>query len=157
MVKLKLQQYRVFILSAIAWLAIDLAIKYYVVHANLSRFILIKNFFYLSLQTNKGVAFGIHLGYAFQLIISILILSLLIYVGFKYILALKRNSFINQFLLGIIIGGALGNLFNRVYLGYVIDYIILKPFPVFNVADIGITLGLIILFLTTYKTDETKN
>jgi len=157
MVKLKLQQYRAFILSAIAWLAIDLVIKYYVVHANLSHLVLIKNFFYLSLQTNKGVAFGIHLGYTFQLIISILILSLLIYVGFKYILALKRNSFINQFLLGIIIGGALGNLFNRVYLGYVIDYIILKPFPVFNVADIGITLGLIILFLTTYKTDETKN
>jgi len=151
MTRLKLQQYWVLILSAIAWLAIDLCIKYYVAHANLSRLVLIKNFFYLSLQTNKGVAFGIHLGYVFQLIISILILSLLIYVGFKYILVLKRNSFINQFLLGIIIGGALGNLFNRVYLGYVIDYIILKPFPVFNVADIGITVGLIILFLLTYK------
>jgi signal peptidase II len=45
----------------------------------------------------------------------------------------------------------LGNLINRIQLGYVIDYIILRPFPVFNIADIGITVGLIALFLLTYN------
>ena len=77
--------------------------------------------------------------------------GLLIYFGFKYILIKKRNTFLNQFLLGIIVGGATGNLINRNQLGDVIDFIALKPIPIFNFADIVITVGLIVLFLTTLK------
>jgi signal peptidase II len=154
MVRLKFQQYRVFIVSAILWLAIDLGVKYYVSNTNINSVVFIKKFFYLSLQTNKGVAFGIHLGYVFQLIVSVIIVSLLLYFGFQYILPIKKHTFINQFLLGIIIGGAAGNLINRFTLGYVIDYIVLKPLPVFNIADIGITIGLIALFLLTYNTNN---
>jgi signal peptidase II len=149
--KIKAFQYRVFILSAFLWLAIDLAVKNYFKRPDIGSIVVIKNFFYLAPQTNGGVAFGIHFGYVLQLIASAGILALLIYFGFKYLLPIKRNSFLNQFLLGIIIGGALGNLINRIQLGYVIDYIFLKPFPVFNIADIGITIGLIALFLLTYN------
>ena len=149
--KIKAFQYWVSILSAFLWLAIDLAVKYYFAKPDIGSVVLIKNFFYLSAQTNRGVAFGIHFGYIFQLIASITILALLIYFGFKYLLPIKRNAFLNQFLLGIIIGGALGNLINRIQLGYVIDYINLRPFPVFNIADIGISVGLVVLFLLTYN------
>jgi signal peptidase II len=152
--KLKVIQYRAFILSAILWLAIDLVSKYYVLHADFGRVTFIKNLFYISLQTNPGVAFGIKLGYIFQLIVSMTILGLLIYSGFKFLLTEKRNAFLNQFLLGIIVGGAIGNLVNRIHLGYVIDFIVLKPIPVFNIADIGITIGLIILFLLTFKSSK---
>jgi signal peptidase II len=151
MEKIKAFKYWAFMLSAFLWLAIDLAVKYFFAHAGSGSLVLIKNFFYFSYQTNKGVAFGIHLGYVFQLIASIIILALLIYFGIKYLLPEKRNAFLNQFLLGIIIGGALGNLINRILMGSVIDYIILKPFPVFNIADVGITIGLIALFLLTYN------
>ena len=151
MVRLKLQQYWIFILSSIIWLALDLGVKNYVSNVNINSVVFIKNFFYLSLQTNKGVAFGIHLGYVFQLVVSVVIVALLLYFGYHYILPIKKHTFINQFLLGIIIGGAAGNLINRFTLGYVVDYIVLKPLPVFNIADIGITIGLIALFLLTYN------
>lgn len=151
MAKLEVKQYRIFILSAVLWLVMDIVFKYCIFYGHIGQITIIKDFFYFTLQFNKGVAFGIHLGYAFQIIVSVIILALLIYFGIKYLLPQKRNSFINQFLLGIIIGGAIGNMVNRVHLGYVIDHIVLKPLPVFNIADIGITLGLIILFLLTYK------
>ena len=155
MKKLKLSKYWVFIVSAFLWLAIDLISKYYALNANFDSTVFIKNFFYLTLQSNRGIAFGIPMNYLIQLITSIIILGLLIYFGFKYILSQKRNAFLNQFLLGIIIGGALGNLINRIHLGYVIDFIVLKPFPVFNIADIGITIGLILLFFLNFQTTKT--
>lgn len=151
MKKLKIKQWGIFILSSVGWLFLDLTSKAYVIGEHFKPIILIRNFLYFSLQTNKGIAFGILLGYAFQLIASVFILGFLIYFGFKYISEEKRNAFLNQFLLGIIVGGAIGNLVNRIQFGYVIDFIVLKPFPVFNIADIGITLGLILLFITTTK------
>ena len=46
-----------------------------------------------------------------------------------------------------IIGGAIGNLIDRLRFGYVIDFISLKPFPIFNLADTALTIGaMIILF-----------
>jgi len=153
MKKWKISKYGVFIVSVLAWLAIDLITKCYAAKGSFNSMVFIKNFFYLTLQSNKGVAFGISFGYMLQIIMSIFILGLLIYFGFKYLFKEKRNLFLNQFLLGIIIGGAIGNLLNRLRLGYVIDFIVLRPFPVFNIADIGITIGLIILFLLTIKTN----
>ncbi|MBN2096116.1 signal peptidase II [Candidatus Peregrinibacteria bacterium] len=155
MKKLKWRQYGVFIVSAVGWLAIDLATKYYLLHFYAGPVIFIKRFFYITLQKNNGVALGIRMGYGFQMVASMMILGMLIYYGWKYLLPLKRNSFLNQFLLGIIVGGAIGNLVNRIHLGAVIDFIVLKPFPVFNLADVGITLGLIALFFLTYKADIT--
>ncbi len=151
MKKLKTKQWRIFALSAIGWLFLDLMTKAYITGEHFKPIILIKNFLYFSLQTNKGIAFGILLGYVFQLLASIFILGFLIYFGLQYLAEEKRNAFLNQFLLGIIVGGAIGNLVNRIQLGYVIDFIVLKPFPVFNIADIGITIGLILLFITTTK------
>lgn len=151
MAKLKINKYRAFILSAFLWLAIDLLIKYFLPKSDLSEHIFIKNFLYFSVHTNSGVAFGIHIGYFIQLIVSAVILYLLIYFGFKYLMSDDRNRFINQALLGIIVGGAIGNMLNRITLGYVIDYIVLRPLPIFNFADIGITIGLIVLFLMTYN------
>ena len=155
MSKLKISKYWVFIVSAFLWLAIDLTSKYYALNANSDSTVFIKNFFYLTLQSNRGIAFGIPMSYPIQLITSIIILGLLMYFSFKYLFPQKRNAFLNQFLLGIIIGGALGNLINRIYLGYVIDFIVLKPFPVFNFADVGITVGLIILFFLNFQITKT--
>ena len=154
MKNVKIKQHWIFIVSAIAWLAIDLTSKYYAAKGSFNSVTFIKQFFYLSAQSNKGIAFGIPLGHSLQLIASVFILGFLIYFGFKYLLREKRNLFLNQFLLGIIVGGAIGNLINRIRLGYVIDFIVLKPFPVFNIADVGITIGLIILFFLTFKKES---
>lgn len=152
----KINKYRIFIVSAFLWLAIDLASKLIVKTTTCCSAVFIDNFFYLTSQCNKGIAFGIPLAFSFQIISSIVILSMLIYVGIKYILPKKRNSLLNQFLLGIIVGGALGNLINRITLGYVIDFIVIKPFPVFNLADIGITIGLFLLFFLNLNASAKK-
>jgi len=149
----KIAKYRAFIVSLILWLAIDLTSKAWAANADLKPFVFIEDFFYFTLQKNQGVAFGIEfLSQGAQIALTILILAVLIYVGFKTILPTKRNPFLNQFLLGIIIGGAMGNLIDRIRLGHVIDFIALGPIPIFNIADIGITVGLILLFLFNLRT-----
>lgn len=61
--------------------------------------------------------------------------------------------------LGLILGGALGNIVDRVRFGYVVDYADLhfgefRPFLVFNVADAAITIGVVILLLRAFLTHE---
>ncbi len=111
--------------------------------------VFIKHFFYLAMQINGGIAFGIPLPRWAQIIASLVILFFLVKIGKEYVFAKKNRQFLKSAFFGIIIGGALGNLVNRIMLGYVVDLIVLRPFPVFNIADIGITVGLVLLFTTS--------
>ncbi len=101
---------------------------------------LIGNLLKLNLVFNEGSAFGLKLlsrgGY---IIITFLLLALM----FK--LALKRDDPLSLLGYGFILGGALGNLMDRVARGYVVDFISVLNFPIFNVADIFITLGVIVI------------
>jgi len=133
------------------WLGIDLSTKIGVSSADFGTKIFIKDFFYLTPHHNQGVAFGLFFGQWPQIILSLAILGALVIYATHDEGGRKTNRFLRQALLGIIMGGAIGNLVNRIWLGYVIDFIYLKPFPVFNFADIGITLGLLSLFLIALK------
>jgi len=93
---------------------------------------------------NSGISFGIQLPEFLFWIFWIIIISILIY----YIL---RNtlSFI-AFLLSLILAGALSNVIDRLFFGCIVDFIDLKFWPIFNLADIFIslgTIGIIILIL----------
>ena len=101
---------------------------------------------------NYGAAFNIFSGSrVFLSIISIIVTILLIY----FILNKKIISNIELFSLSFILGGTIGNGIDRVNKGYVIDFINLNfiDFPVFNIADISINIGLllIIYFFIKYK------
>ena len=101
---------------------------------------------------NYGAAFNIFSGSrVFLSIISVIATILLIYI----ILNKKIISNIELFSLSFILGGTIGNGIDRVSKGYVIDFINLKfiDFPVFNIADISINIGflLIIYFFIKYK------
>ncbi len=152
--KNKTQKIRIFIVSAIVMLAIDLLTKYWAAYLCSGTIVIIKNWFSLHFHTNRGIALGIEFGQWPQIIISATVIGILFHWGTKWFINEKRNPFLNPFLLGIIIGGALGNLINRVSLGYVIDFIDLKPIPVFNLADTAITLGLLALLLLTLKNQK---
>ena len=130
---------------------IDLITKYLVIG---KRFTIIPNFLYIDYVKNTGVAFSMFEGSRY---IIILISVLAIIYLFK---TLKEKELI---LYSLILGGILGNLFDRIFNGYVIDFISVKIFgyyfPVFNIADICITVGCIILiiYLAFGGKDETNS
>lgn len=106
-----------------------------------------KGVFHLTYQENNGAAFSVFQGGVNWL----KWLSLFVSIGL-IILALKspRMTKKEQLGYGFILAGALGNGLDRFILGYVIDFlhISLINFPVFNVADVCINIGIIFLVLT---------
>lgn len=82
--------------------------------------------------------------------VSVIISSIL----FVWLLRLKKNQTILALALALIMGGALGNLVDRVLLGYVVDFIVVhyenSYFPAFNLADSAITLGAGFLILDMF-------
>lgn len=94
---------------------------------------------------NTGVAFSMLQGHPELLTI----LALLIIAGavFFYATQLPNHRTIVQVIMGLIMGGAFGNLADRVRLGYVVDFIQVGWFPIFNLADSAITVGAALLML----------
>ena len=111
-----------------------------------------KNFiiFNIDYVKNFGAAFNLFSGSRiFLSIVSIIIAILLIY----FILNKKIINIINLFSYSFILGGTLGNGIDRISKGYVIDFINLNfiEFPVFNIADISINIGLILIIYDFIK------
>ena len=107
---------------------------------------IIKNFFYIIPTNNTGAAFSILIGQRiFLILITIAILAFLI----QYIKKNKIERKIDIISFSFIIGGSLGNLIDRIIRGSVIDFISLKlgnyNFPIFNIADTLIVVGVILL------------
>ncbi len=125
-------------------LILDRLTKYVITHilANGQSIKIIPNFFHITLVLNKGAAFGLFK--EMTAIFVLLSLSVIIFI----ILYIWRNEFGRIYLpvaLGLILGGAIGNLIDRIKFGYVIDFIDFRIWPVFNMADSCITIGAIIL------------
>lgn len=99
----------------------------------------------LAYSQNTGVAFSL-----FQNMPQLLTFtSLVIMVGaiYFYKTQLPNQRIFVQVILGLILGGALGNLIDRVRLGYVVDFIQVGWFPIFNLADSAISVGAVLLML----------
>lgn len=102
---------------------------------------LIKNFLNFTLVHNRGAAFGF---FQDQLLLFVLI-SLFAIGLILYNLKNKTNSLILKLCLSLILGGAVGNLIDRLRFGFVIDFLDLRIWPVFNIADSVITLAALVL------------
>ncbi len=108
---------------------------------------LIENLFQLTLVHNPGGAFGLLRGAGpfFFIIVSVLTIALLFLFWKKF----PGKGFSTSLSLGLVVGGALGNLIDRLRFGHVIDFLHLSLrgyyWPVFNFADMGISIGAIIL------------
>ena len=142
-------------------LILDFVTKLLVVQGTIKPFVFIENLFYIvAPYQNDGIAFGIDLPMSVQIVGSLVILVLLYKIGVDFASRIEKPFKFQGWLLGAVIGGGLGNLIDRVLHGYVVDFIVLRPFPVFNVADVGITVGLLALFAIMWLTSresETKN
>lgn len=114
----------------------------------------IKNFFYITLCHNYGAAWGIFSDSKLLIIMGTLVAIVLIY---HFIYCFKKNMR-NDLAFGLLFGGLAGNLIDRIAFGYVrdfLDFIIFKyDYPVFNVADMAIVLGVILLIYAIIKGED---
>ena len=108
---------------------------------------IIDGFFYITNCHNEGAAFSLFSGNVLFLIFITLIVLFLIYRTIKK----EDVNKIGTLAYGLLLGGILGNLYDRIFYGYVIDYldfIIFKfDFAIFNLADAAIVIGAILLIV----------
>lgn len=116
----------------------------------------IKDFFYLTLCHNDGAAWGLFSNTKIIIIIGTFIALLVIY---HFIYCFKRNNR-NNIAFGLLLGGLSGNLIDRLLFGHVRDfldfYIFGYDYPVFNIADICIVVGVILLIIAIIKGEDTN-
>lgn len=114
---------------------------------------IVKYFLYFTYTKNYGAAFGLFTGYSsFLITIGIAISAVIVF----YYMKLYRREPIYALSLGLILGGSLGNLYDRIFLGHVVDYIDIRVFPVFNLADMMINLGILFLLLKVFIFEGSK-
>ena len=109
--------------------------------------------FKLDFVKNYGAAFNIFSGNRiFLSLISIIFSILLIYLIFR------KNTLnpVDLYSYSFILGGTIGNGIDRIYKGFVVDFINLNiiNFPVFNIADISINIGFILLLFSIFKNNR---
>jgi len=118
---------------------------------------IINNFFYIDYASNQGAAFSILSGHNIILSVLTIIISLLIY----HIMYSYKDNKLNNFAFGILFGGILGNFLDRIFVGFVRDFISFKIgnyyFPTFNIADMAIVIGVILIIISTIIEERNKN
>ena len=147
----------VLVISA-AIVVLDQIFKYLAINnlKSIENIVVIDNLLYFTYLENRGAAFGIFSNQRWLFIIAtVLAIILLVYLVFVK----KFQSKIFNISVALIIGGGVGNLIDRISLGYVVDYIQISFFPpVCNFADYCITAGTIILIIWLFFCyDKNKN
>lgn len=139
------------LLIAVAWLLLDRLVKHLVVVRMVEgdAITVIPHFFRINYIRNAGGAWSIfeHQTWLFVTVSSVVSLVIL-YMAFRP----EGKRWATALALGLIMGGALGNLWDRLATGLVVDMFSFTfgtyQFPVFNVADIGIDVGAVILIIS---------
>lgn len=114
---------------------------------------IINNFLRIKYVQNTGAAFSMFKGHTTILILVSIVLLVLVYnLMFSY-----KETKLNNLSFGLIIGGIIGNLIDRIFFQCVRDFIDINifNFPIFNIADMAIVFGVIILLISSFM--EGKN
>jgi signal peptidase II len=103
---------------------------------------------------NKGVAFGLggDISAALIAVTIVLLVGMLVFLAFR-----GRGGWLVWLPAALLLGGALGNLADRVRDGAVIDFIDLPLWPTFNLADVAITVGVLLLLLDVERSESRRN
>ncbi|HEY4600379.1 MAG TPA: signal peptidase II [Cerasibacillus sp.] len=117
----------------------------------------IKGFFYITSHRNRGAAWGILQDQMlFFYIVTVIVIIGIIYLLHKY----GRYQKLMALALSLILGGAIGNFIDRLFHKEVVDFldfIIFKyDYPIFNIADSALVVGVILLIIVTLKEEKRK-
>ena len=116
---------------------------------------IIPSFFSITYVKNEGAAWNIFSGYQFFLILISIFALLILY---HYFIKGKQLNKIETLSYGLLLGGIFGNLIDRICRGYVIDFLDFTlfhyHFPVFNIADICIVTGMLLIVLLIWKGEK---
>lgn len=105
-------------------------------------------FFYLTYVENTGAAFGIHQNNnSFFIVVSVVLIGILVLVRRR----IANYGTIPSIGISLVLAGALGNLYDRIVYGCVIDFLDFRIWPVFNFADSFITIGAFMVVLGIHK------
>ncbi len=156
MIKKNSKYYFLYLFTVLIIFTLDRLSKLYIINES-EKFgdinISISNFLSLILIWNKGIGFGLF-SYDSSVFYN-LITSLIILINLIIIYLVVTSDFLRSFFYVIILGGSLGNLFDRLYYSAVPDFIDFHyngfHWFIFNVADIFISLGIICLILIEFK------
>lgn len=135
------------LVALVATLVLDQIVKLGVTawlgpEATEQRWELIGRFVALQYVENRGAAFGLFEGQTLLLAFAAVIAALILLTEVAKAAATSRFAAGG---IGLVLGGAIGNVVDRVRLGYVVDFVAVGIWPKFNVADAAITVGLLIL------------
>lgn len=108
----------------------------------------IDNVFHLTMVHNTGCAFGLFRGYPFFFVVA----AVFALIAANYLLLAKTASLNVGEVVGIclISGGTLGNLVDRLWLSYVVDFLDFRIWPVFNIADSCISIGAFVFLAAAF-------
>lgn len=117
-------------------------------------FSLIGDFFKFNFYPNYNIAFSLPLGgYFLNIFIGLIILV----VASLLLQTIKKQDFLNSCCLLFVLAGAISNFFDRIRFGFVIDYLELRYFTIFNLADVMIFFGVLsLLYFSLIKTTRNK-
>lgn len=123
---------------------LDQISKYLIVKYLKTPLQIINNFFKLEYSENTGIAFGIPIPHFAILVLNLFLICFVIYFAFKELnLSLKAT----KLALSLLLGGAMGNIIDRLTNGYVVDFISISRWPNFNLADTFITTAILLIIL----------
>ena len=142
--------------------SLDRISKFYIIlksETNLSSSLYTSKFLNINLIWNEGIAFGLF-SFNENYLYNLLTILIVIVIFIILIMIIKSEGF-KRYALSMIFGGAVGNLYDRIFYSAVPDFIDfhIKDFHwfIFNVADIFITIGVIIMILSEFRGNKLKN
>jgi len=142
-----------YFISAILVAVLDQITKH-IVSTNMSLYqsiTIVPKLFDLCYILNDGAAWGIFSGK--QTLLQVFTAAMILFVTAYVITGRKKIKWPEKLALGLIIGGGIGNLIDRVMNGVVVDFLDIHIIPVFNVADMGVTIGCLLLLIVVLKSE----
>jgi len=157
-VKRRLADYTFLFLVAGAIIALDQLCKY-LVRANLAPGEIYRPELWITQYVrfvhlhNSGAAIGLLPGFGdiFMLLSALISLAVLYYYA-----RIPHQQWLLRLSMALVLGGAVGNLIDRLHQGYVTDFISLLNIPVFNLADLSVLIGFILLFIDLWRKEQRK-